>query len=960
MFACLITAFCLNSLGRHRELKLDISATVDPQLYRQLKWRMIGPFRGGRTVGAVGVPSSPNTFYIGVNNGGVWKTTDAGRTWKPIFDSQDTGSIGCLAVAPSDPSVIYVGSGEGLQRPDLSVGDGVYRSMDGGNHWTHLGLKNGQQIAAILVDPRDSKRIFVSVLGHPYGPNEERGIYRSTDGGNTFTHVLYRGPDTGGMAMAFDPKNPDVVYADLFAARQGPWENGVWRGPDSGLYKSTDGGSHWQPLTKGLPGVTEGLGRIGFAIAPSNSSRIYALVDAEKNGGLYRSDDAGASWRLQDADPRIWGRGDDFAEVRVDPQNEDIVYSANTSTYRSTDGGRNFVAWKGSPGGDDYHTLWINPTDSKVMLLAGDQGAAVTVNGGESWSSWHNQPTAQFYHVATDNRFPYWVYGGQQESGSAGVASRGPLGQITFREWHPVGAEEYAYIAPDPKHPGVIYGGNVTRYDESTGQVQEVGPEAIRSGKYRFLRTKPLLFSPVDQQTLYLAGNVLFKTTNAGQGWEIISPDLSREKAPPPAGSVFREPKRRGVIYAVGPSYQKLDTIWAGTDDGLVWRTTNGGKTWSNVTPSQMTPWSKVAQIDPGRFDNSTAYVAINRIKLDDLRPHIYQTHDGGKSWSETVTGLPDNAPVNAVREDPVRKGLLYAATERAVYVSFDEGLHWQSLRQNMPTTSIRDVIVKGDDLVVATHGRSFWILDDISPLRELKPELSESYLFRPQTATRVRWNVNSDTPLPPDEPAGANPPDGAIIDYFLAKDAKSVALDIVDKSGRTVRHYESTEDSAPLEERGLDVPSYWLRPVQRLGTDQGPHRFLWNMRFGSLKGAGRGYTMEAVYEDTPTEPAGPWALPGTYSVKLTVDGVTMSQPLKLRMDPRVKAAPAAIRAQYDMALGSYDWVEKLRGKGKEADQLANQFEQIIDLVSGADSAPTKQTVDAYQRLVREAKALKF
>jgi photosystem II stability/assembly factor-like uncharacterized protein len=641
---------------------------------------MIGPFRGGRTVGATGVPGQPNVFYIGVNNGGAWKTTDYGQVWTPIFDDQPTGSIGAVAVAPSSPNILYVGSGEGLQRPDLSTGDGIYKSTDGGKTWKHLGLRDGEQIPAILVDPHDPDRVLVAVLGHPYGANVERGVFRSTDGGQTWHKVLYKDENTGAVALAFEPGNSQTVYAVLWSSRQGPWENGAWQGPGSGLYKSADGGTTWRQLTKGLPTAAEGLGRIGIDVAPSDPKRLYAMVDAPRLGGVYRSDDAGESWKRVSSERRVWGRGFDFAEVRVDPKNKDIIYVANTSTYRSTDGGRTFTAFKGAPGGDDYHTVWINPDNPLIILLASDQGAIITVNGGKTWSSWYNQPTAQFYHVITDNQFPYRVYGGQQESGSVGIASRGNDGQITIREWHPVGVEEYGYVAPDPLNPNLIYGGKVSRFDWTTGQVQNVAPEVLRSGKYRFLRTAPLLFSPVDPHTLYLGGNVVLKTTDGGHSWQVISPDLSRPQPEVPASiGVFRTPEmarqpRRGVIYTVAPSYRDANTIWAGTDDGLIHRTRDGGKSWQDVTPPGLTAWSKVSVMDAGRFDPATAYAAVNRIRLDDQRPHIYRTHDGGKTWQEIVRGLPTFVPVNAVREDPVRPGLLFAGTERTVFVSFNDG----------------------------------------------------------------------------------------------------------------------------------------------------------------------------------------------------------------------------------------------------------------------------------------------
>src|SRR5437868_3323092 len=746
-----------------------------------MRWRMIGPFRGGRTVGATGVPGRPNVFLIGVTDGGVWKSDDYGRTWTSLFDEQPTGSIGAIAVAPSNPNVVYVGSGEGLQRPDLSVGDGIYKSTDGGITWEHLGQRDGQQIGSIIVDPKKPERLFVAVLGHPYGPTAERGVFRSTDGGRTFEKVLYKDENTGAIGLAFDPKNSKTIYATLWAARQGPWENGAWQGPGSGLFKSTDGGTTWRQLTKGLPTFEQGLGRIGFAIAPSDPKRMYANVDAPQLGGVYRSDDAGESWQRVNDEVRVWGRGSDFAEVKVDPRDPDTVYSANTSTYRSTDGGHTYHAFKGAPGGDDYHTVWINPENPDIILLASDQGGTLSVNGGRTWSSWYNQPTAQFYHVSTDNQFPYWVYGGQQESGSIGTASRGAGGAISFRDWRTVGAEEYGYIAPDPLNPNLIYGGKLTRFDKTTGQTQNIAPEAVRSGKYRFLRTAPVLFSPVDPHVLYYAGNVIFKTMNGGMSWDIISPDLTRERYDVPESiGVYRKPEmaqmpRRGVIYTVAPSHKDLNTIWAGTDDGLIHITRDGGRTWQNITPPALTSWSKVSIIDAGHFDNQTAYAAVNRFRLDDLRPHIYRTHDGGRTWTEIVNGLPDD-PVNVVREDPVRRGLLFAGSERAVYVSFDDGEHWQPLRLNMPASSVRDLVIHKDDIVVGTHGRSFWILDDITPLRQINAEVasSDAFLFAPQAAYRVQRNVNTDTPLPPEEPVGQNSPDSAIINYYLKLDASA------------------------------------------------------------------------------------------------------------------------------------------------------------------------------------------
>jgi photosystem II stability/assembly factor-like uncharacterized protein len=930
-----------------------------PSLYSNLRWRMIGPFRGGRTVGATGVPGQPNVFYIGVNNGGVWKTTDAGRTWTPIFDDQPTGSVGALAVAPSSPDVLYVGSGEGLQRPDLSVGDGVYKSADGGKTWKNVGLRDGQQIAAVLVDPKDPDRVLVGVLGHPYGPSNERGVYRTTDGGRNWERVLYKDENTGAVALAFDPADARTVYAVLWESRQGPWENGAWQGPGSGLYKSIDGGSTWKPLTKGLPTAEQRLGRIGIAVAPSDPKRLYAVVDAPLLGGLYRSEDAGESWRRVHAERRIWGRGSDFAEVKVDPKNRDVVYVANTSAYRSTDGGETFAFFRGAPGGDDYHTFWINPDDPRIILLAGDQGAVVTVNGGATWSSWYNQPTAQFYHVVCDNQFPYWVHGGQQESGSAAVCSRGPTGRITFRDWHPVGVEEYGYVAPDPLDPNLVYGGKATRFDRRTGQTQEVGPDAVRSGKHRFLRTAPLLFSPVDPKRLYLGGNVLFQTTDGGHSWKEISPDLSREKPEVPESiGVYRTPEmarqpRRGVIYTVAPSYRDVETIWAGTDDGLVHVTRDGGKTWKDVTPPGLTAWSKVSLMDAGRFDAATAYAAVNRIRLDDQRPHVYRTHDGGKTWDEIVRGLPEG-PVNVVREDPERGGLLFCGTERAVFVSFNDGDDWQPLRLNMPATSVRDLVVHGDDVVVGTHGRSFWILDDITPLRQLdaRSAAADVFLFRPQVAYRVRNNLNTDTPLPPDEPAGQNPPDGAVIDYRLKEVTPgSVTLEVLDEKGKLVRRFSSADRPEPVDEKALDIPAYWIRPPQTPSAAAGSHRFVWDLHYPPPEGPRR-YPIAAVPRDTPSHPLGPWVMPGRYVVRLTVGGRSYDQPLTVKMDPRVRTPAEGLAQQFGLSMECYEGVRQAREALGQVRKLRAQLKEV------RGKTEDKSLTEALAELDRKAAAL--
>jgi photosystem II stability/assembly factor-like uncharacterized protein len=887
----------------------------------ELRYRMIGPHRGGRTKAAAGIADQPNVFYIGVVNGGVWKTTDYGRTWTPIFDDQPTGSIGAIAVAPSNPDIIYVGSGEGLQRPDLSVGNGIYKSRDGGRTWAHLGLRDGQQIPQIAVDPRSPDRLFVAVLGHPYGASEERGVFRSTDGGATFHRVLFRDPDTGAIDVILDPSNPDTVYAALWEARQGPWENGAFSGPGSGLYKSTDGGTSWRQLTNGLPTFeADGLGRIGIGIAPSRPQRLFLTVDAQRNGGLYRSDDGGEQWALVNADPRVTSRGSDFAEVKVHPTNSDVVFTASIVAWKSVDGGQSFKAFRGAPGGDDYHRIWINPKTPDVMLMAADQGAVVTVNGGETWSSWYNQPTAQFYHVIADNAFPYRVCGGQQESGSACVASRSDDGRITFRDWRPVGVEEYGYVAPDPLNPDIVYGGKLTRFDRRTGQVQNIAPSLLRGSDYRVVRTMPVLFSPVDAKTLYFASNVVWKTEDGGQQWTQISPDLTRETWEAPAnvgkyrGTTAASASRRGVIYTIAPSPMDVNRVWAGTDDGLIHFTSDAGKTWADVTPPALGPWAKVSLMEASRFRRDTAFAAVNTLRLDDLRPHIYRTRDAGRTWTRIVHGIPDGTIVNAVREDPKRPGLLFAGTEEAVFVSLDEGDSWQSLRLNMPATSIRDLVIKDDDLVVGTHGRSFWILDDITPLRQVDARVlaAEAFLYEPQQATRVRWSMNTDTPLPPDEPAGQNPPDGAVINYWLKSAADAVTLEITDAAGAIVRRYSSRDPMPPVTDEG-NVPAYWIRPPVAPAKTAGMHRFVWDLRYPPPAVDSVSFPIAAVPGDTPRRPSGPWALPGRYTVTLVAGGVRTSKSLVVRMDPRVNTRGDGLEEQFRLSMQLNDALPRVQ-----------------------------------------------
>jgi photosystem II stability/assembly factor-like uncharacterized protein len=938
------------------------TARVSPALYQSMHWRFVGPLRGGRTVALDGVANQPNLFYIAAVNGGIWRTDNAGRTWTPIFDGEPSGSIGALAVAPSDPRIIYAGSGEGLQRPDLAVGDGIYKSTDGGATWMHLGLRDGQQIGSMAIDPANPDRLFVAVLGHPYGPNAERGIYRTRDGGTTFQRVLYENEDVGGFDVVLDPRNSSVVYATLWAARQTPWEIGAsFEIPGSGIFKSTDGGTTWNRLSAGLP---PRVGRCEIAVAPSNSNVVYAYADTEAkgkdSGALYRSDDAGARFtRVNDA-AEIAQRGDDLVSLAVDPVDSQTVYLTNTSTYRSTDGGATFIAIKGAPGGDDYHTVWINPRNRRIIALASDQGATISVDGGATWSSWYNQPTAQMYHVNADRRFPYWICGGQQESGSACVASRGDWGETTERDWHTVGAQEYGYVVPDPLHPGVFFGGKIEKFDERTGQTQEVSPIALPSKRYRTVRTEPLAFDPLDRRRLYFGANVIFMTENGGQSWRAVSPDLTRSHpGVPPVVGPFEsdDPQQgahRGVVYAIAPSHVHEGTMWAGTDDGLVWITRDRGRHWKNITPLTLTPWSKIALIDASRFGDDTAFVAVNRFRLDDLRPYVYVTRDGGATWQLEVSGLP-NQPVNAVRQDPLEPRLLYAATENGVYVSFDAGAQWQSLQLDLPHTSVRDLIIHQNDLIVATHGRGFWILDDLEPLRELartaalRPAQGDTtHLFTPALAYRVRRSTNTDTPLPPEEPAGENPPDGAIIDYALAAPAHRVVISISDSAGREVRRYAS-DDAPPSPIPHLDKPAYWEAPFLRPSTQVGMHRFVWDLREAPPRAFEQDLPISAVPHDTPRVPEGPLVVPGRYTVHLEVDGSRLQQPLEVVMDPRVAISQRALQEQYTLARRLTALMDRSYALGLRAINEEAAF--LLDTVDGADAPPTRQAVEAVQAL---------
>jgi photosystem II stability/assembly factor-like uncharacterized protein len=910
------------------------AATVDPALFQDLRWRLIGPFRGGRVLAVSGVPGEPEHFYFGSVNGGVWESRDAGRTWQPIFDEQPIGSIGAIAVAPSSPKVVYVGSGESDMRSDISQGNGMYRSGDGGKTWSRIGLTDSQQIARIRVHPTDPQLVYVAALGHPYGPNAERGLFRSRDGGKTWKRILSRNgdSDTGAIDVTFEPGNPNVLYAALWQTRRTPWS--VYppsNGPGSGLFKSVDGGETWTEIRG--HGFPEKPGRIGIAVAPSNPHRVYAIVDAVVNpseGGMYRSDDAGANWTRTSADARIWSRGWYFGEIAVEPDNADVVFSCNVNLYRSEDGGKTFVAVKGAPGGDDYHALWIDPQTPARRILGVDQGAVVSVNGGRTWSSWYNQPTAQLYHVSTDNSFPYRVYGAQQDSGAASLPSRtntiDGVSLMSFRETTAGGESDS--IAPDPKDPDVIYGGRVDRLDLRTQQTRSVDPTLNHPDNHRRTWTLPLIFSARDPRVLYFANQRLYRTDDGGERWTVISPDLTREDpATPPnldpvtAALHQQTGPRRGVIYTIAPSRVADRDLWAGTDDGLIWRMRDEGAHWQNVTPAGLTAWSKVGIIDASHFDAETAYAAIDRHRLDDFRPTIYRTHDGGKTWTLIANGIPSDYAVNVVREDTVRKGLLYAGTERGIFVSFDDGDQWQPLQKNLPVTSVRDIDVHGNDLVIATHGRSFWIMDDVTPLRQSVAQ--RPFLFAPADAVRERPAGFTGTPMPKDEPLAPNPPSGAYIDYALdAAPSEPITLEILDAQNAVVRRYSST-DTPPAYDlaKGREAAEWFVTP-STLQTTPGMHRFVWPIR----KEGARGVWSNGI-----------WLPPGDYRVALTVDGRHIEQPLRVVPDPRVNLPLSAYAEQFALA--------------SEIDALRST---VAAAVSESDKLLEKATEEAQKTRIRD------
>jgi photosystem II stability/assembly factor-like uncharacterized protein len=907
---------------------MQSGAHIPESAYRAMRWRLVGPFRGGRALAIEGIAGDPATFYFGAVGGGVWRTRDAGTTWEPLTNDQPFASIGALAIAPSDPHVLYVGSGEADMRSDITYGQGMWKSTDAGAHWESLGLTDTRQIGRILIDPRDPNVVLVAALGHAYGPNADRGVYRSTDGGRTWQKVLYRDEHTGAIDLAFDPTDPRVVFATLWQAQRTPWSQyPPNEGPGSGLFKSTDEGQTWTEIVgHGLPPGQ--LGRVGLAVARGSAGRIvYALCsEARQSPGLYRTDDAGETWHLTGADRRI-GRGWYFGQVFVDPTNVDVVYVPDQSILRSSDGGRTFTAVKGAPGGDDYHSVWVDPTNAQHIAFASDQGVGVSLDAGMTWSSWYNQPTAQFYHVITDTRWPYWIYGAQQDAGAIAIVSRSDFGEITFRDWFPPGAGESGYIAPDPRDSTIIYGGgpygDLLRFDRTTGQLQDIRPwprgafgQPMPERKYRFTWTSPLVFDPVDKRTLYFGSQVLLRTSDGGMHWDEASPDLTgAEPSVEHAGGAptlaDASAKGWGVIYTIAPSPVREGVVWVGTDNGKIQLTTDRGSNWRDATPQGLAPWSKISLIDASRLDSGAAYAAVDRHRLDDVAPYIYRTHDFGRHWSRADRGIPAGAYVRAVRADPVRRGLLFAGTELGVYVSFDDGDQWQPLQLNLPVSPVHDLVVHNADLVVATHGRAFWVLDDITPLRQVTPAAltARAHLARPTAAVRQRQSENHETPFPPEISHGTNPPTGAIIDYWLADGPSTpAAIDILDARGAVVRHFASNEPTDTLRALAPSEPPYfmsrWLPRPESLTVEAGHNRFVWDLRLARPPAESYGFSSAVVPEQgTEAEPAGPLVTPGQYQVRLTVGGVSETQSLRVVADPREHLGPSVFATQLAFAV---------------------------------------------------------
>jgi photosystem II stability/assembly factor-like uncharacterized protein len=916
-----------------------------------LSWRLVGPHRAGWGTVTAGVPQEPATFYFGAAGGGVWKTTDAGATWTPIFDDGPP-SIGALAVAPSDPRTIYVGTGQVTSRYDIAAGSGVFKSTDAGKTWTPIGLAASRHIGSILVDPRDANAVLVAAFGHAFGPNPERGVFRSEDGGATWQRTLFVSENAGAVDLARDPMAPDVVFASVWQARYKPWLSyfAPSEGDESGLYRSSDGGRSWTRVAgSGWPAVK--LGRIGLSVAHvGNATRVYACVEAKELSGLYRSDDAGISWKRVNDDRSL--ASNYFGHLTVVPGDPDTVFVTGRSLRRCTSGGTTCEIFKGSPGGDDYHHLWIDPVHPERMITGSDQGTVVTLNGGASWSSWYNQPTGQFYHLAADNGFPYRIYSGQQDNGTVSIASRSDYGSITFRDWHPVGADERDDDIPDPQDPDIVYGsglgGRLTRWNAKNGEVQNISPWPVSTYgarpttvTYHYTWITPIAVSTVPPHPLYQGAQVLFRSTDRGAHWTTISPDeTARGEAAKNCGGDPDATRARacgyGVIFSIGLSSRDNDTIWIGTDDGQVRLTRDAGKSWSIVTPKGVPVWAKISTVDIAATDPATAYIAVDNHRQDDFSPRAFRTHDYGRSWTAIGGGLPPGQFVGALRADPVKSGLLYAGTDRGVFVSFDDGDHWRSLQRDLPTVIVTDLLVHGNDLIASTQGRAIWVLDDISPLRELGaiPAADRAHLFAPATAIRVRHNQNKDTPLPPDEPVGTNPPTGAVIDYWLAADrASPIRLEIRNGSKAVVTSFVS---GAPAPELPADryFNERWVRPAEELSAKAGAHRFVWNLRGRRPQVVRYEYSIAAVDgEDTPKLPEGMLVPPGDYEVTLVIGDRRYVKPLRVAPDPRVAVDAAALVEASALSDEVVVALERLRGASRELAEVNKQLEPFKSAV---------------------------
>ncbi len=927
--------------------------TVDSNLYRTMRWRQIGPFRAGRVTAVAGIAGNAAVYYMGTPGGGLWKTVNSGVTWTPIFDSVDVSSVGAVVVAPSKTDVVYVGTGDvSMVGGSVNMGNGVYKSVDAGKTWQHVGLDETEHIGNMWVDPHNPDVVLVAALGRTYSKSEQRGVFKTTDGGKTWRKVLYKDDITGAVDIVFAPDNPKIGYTSLWEHYTRPGGRGAIEATGfAGIYKTIDGGDTWTQLTDGLP--TGRLGRIGVATA-GNGQKVFAIVagggggggvGAGGGGGLFRSDDGGAHWSKSTQDSRITGSGY-FSRVFIDPKNSDVLYVAQTSLYRSSDGGHTFSSYKGAPGGDDNHALWIDPTNPERMMMASDQGGTISMDGGKTWSSWYNQPTGQIYHLSADGRYPYWVYGTQQDSGSVGTASRGDYGEITFMDWDPVGGYEFGYIVPDPLNNNLVYAGGpsrgVVRIDRSNRQVSTVSPSVVRGdNQYRTATNPPLGFSPQDPHTLYFGAQFLLATSDGGVHWKTLSPDLTaKPNAPAPTeaptegiqlpGTPARPraqeqqetiaPMNRSAINCFSPSPVAAGEIWVGTNNGVVQITRNGGTTWQEVSPPGLGATSQISMVEASHFDAGTAYAAVDRHEENDFHAHFYRTHDFGKTWQETSAGVPEGSFARVVREDPQHKGLLYAGTENAAYVSFDEGDHWLSLQLNMPVTSVRDLVVHGDDLVAATYGRAFWILDDVTPLRQIDRSVATSaaFLFKPEKALRVRLDLNQDTPLPPEMPAGQNPPNGAILDYYISSaPGQDVMLEILDSGGKMVRQF-STKPEEAITEPPPNVPDYWVGHPEPLTKNVGLNRFVWDLHATAPPVLRHEYPISALYGNTPGLPLGALVTPGSYRVRVTVNGKSYEQPLTVAMDPRVDVSNEALKEEYqldtkviDLVAMSYDFYRK-------------------------------------------------